>query len=329
MEGRASWLLHIINTKFTYLEGTPHIRIRIFGFVLYDNLNPKKQKIKKKKIKNIKIRKQKEEIPKSEQKKVIKKKIDKNMKEIESRTNDEAEHKKDEVFINNHKSDTIRIDQTHKQVEENVNILDKKDEDELRQQQKVRLEAPKIRVVDQEQQGVEDVQEEGAEEEKSSILKKILLKMKRWKEMISTFFIQLKKKIIKWFETLVNIKQKIGLISDFIKDELNREGFHIIYSSIKKLLKHLLPTKLKSRIVFGTGDPCSTGQALGFMGILYSFYGDKIQVIPDFENKRLEGKHEAQGRIRLITILLIVIKLMLNKRFKQLKRNFLILKEAL
>jgi hypothetical protein len=65
------------------------------------------------------------------------------------------------------------------------------------------------------------------------------------------------------------------------------------------------------------------------MGILYGFYGDRVVIIPDFENKVFEGKHYARGRIRLITLLIIVIKLISDKRFKRLKSNFLILKEAL
>jgi hypothetical protein len=181
------------------------------------------------------------------------------------------------------------------------------------------------------------------EEKKSSIYDKVKLqikmfiekikgfqrKIKKLVEKLVTFFRGLKIKILKLYETAVNIKHKKDLITSFIKDELNREGFRITYSSLKRLFKHILPTKLKSSIIFGTGDPCSTGQALGAMSILYSFYGDKVQITPDFENKRLEGKHYARGRIRLITILIIVIKLILDKRFQQLKSNFLILKEAL
>jgi Protein of unknown function (DUF2953). len=162
-----------------------------------------------------------------------------------------------------------------------------------------------------------------------SIFRRIYLKIIHMKEKIVAFFIGLKDKIIKWYDNAVNIKQKINLVSAFITDELNREGFQITFLSLKKLLKHILPTKLNSRIEFGTGDPCSTGQALGAMGILYSFYGDKIVGVPDFENKKFEGKHYAKGRIRLITILIIVIRLIVDKRFKILKSNFQILKEAL
>jgi hypothetical protein len=342
MEGRASWLLHLIHAKFSYLEGKPHIRMRIFGFVLYDNLKLKVKKTKNKKIKNKKIKRKK---VKSAVKKKNKRK---------SKTKTSAELKKEKILINDNKSDTIRIVQTHKQIEEQERNLIEKSMDELPEDlRKSEIYEEKYKQEEQHKREEEHKQEEQHKQEelrskvldvsktterqekqntqhkKISFLMKILLKIKSWKEKVLTFFRELKSKIIKWFDTVVNIKQKFSLISNFIKDELNREGFHITYHSLKKMLKHILPTKLKSKLIFGTGDPCMTGQALGLAGMLYSFYGDKIQIIPDFENARLEGKHDARGRIRLITILIIVIKLIFDKRFKQLKRNFILLKEAL
>ena len=152
---------------------------------------------------------------------------------------------------------------------------------------------------------------------------------KRTKERIVGFFKRTKEKILSIFHDLTDIQRKIGLISTFITDEKNRAGMKRTFKSLKKIIKHILPTKLRSKVIFGTGDPCSTGQLLGLCAILYSFYGDNMQITPDFQNARFEGQHYAKGRIRVITLLFIVIKLMLDKRFKQLKGNLLILKEAL
>jgi vacuolar-type H+-ATPase subunit I/STV1 len=171
--------------------------------------------------------------------------------------------------------------------------------------------------------------DDAGDNKKESLLRKLIRKCKYFIDKMTAFFKGIKSKIIKWIETIQNVKNKVNMISDFIHEEINREGLKVTLNSLKKLLKHIKPTKLRSRIIFGTGDPCSTGQALGVLGFLYSFYGDNIQIIPDFENERLEGKHYARGRIRLVTILIIVIKLILNKKFKQLKSNFQILREAL
>ncbi|MDI9508814.1 MAG: DUF2953 domain-containing protein [Clostridiales bacterium] len=152
---------------------------------------------------------------------------------------------------------------------------------------------------------------------------------KRIKEKLMGLLRRIKNKIISMIQRLIAIKHKGALIIDFIRNDVNKEGFRFTYKSLIKLLKHLLPRKLESNLIFGTGDPCSTGQALGGFALLYSFYGDKLQITPDFENKVFKGKHYARGRIRIWTLLIIIIKLLLDKRFKELKTNFQLLKEAL
>lgn len=294
VQGRAGWLFRFIFSRFSFIEGKLHICVRVFGFLLYDNLKEKSPKEKKKRTK----------------KSVKKKKATKTQKTApETLTKDSIYKSKDEE--ESKESETVSV------------ILDVGKEIMLQQDK-----------ADEHQDDTTDAAKDDdrlkiEEDEKPSFLKKILLKITKIKDKIITFFQEWINKIKKLFESATSIKQKKDLVFDFIKDELNREGFKLTYSSLRRLLKHILPTKLKSKIIFGTGDPCSTGQALGAMSILYSLYGDKIRIIPDFENSRFEGTHYARGRIRLITLLIIVIKLILDKRFKSLKRNFIILKEAL
>jgi hypothetical protein len=133
----------------------------------------------------------------------------------------------------------------------------------------------------------------------------------------------------KWMGKTKGWKEKGNLAVQFLKDEINRQGFGAIGLSLRRMMRHMAPKKLKGKIVFGTGDPCTTGQTLGVLGVLYSIYGDRIEIIPDFEEKRLEGSLMAGGRIRLITVLIIVIKLILDRRFKQLRSNWKTVKEAL
>lgn len=149
------------------------------------------------------------------------------------------------------------------------------------------------------------------------------------KSKIKAFFQKIKQKIKDFIMKLLNIKNRVGLITSFLRDEVNKEAFRITFASFLKLKKHILPTKVRSKLIFGTGDPCSTGQILGIFGVIYSFYGDKFEITPDFENKVFKGSHYVKGRIRLWTILIIVIKLLLDKRFKELKMNYQLLKEAL
>lgn len=356
VDARVNWIMHILRARVTHLEGVLHIRVKVLWFTLYDNLNPKQPRERRKKEKKSdrktkikKIRKQKADRKSS--------KTDQNMKE-ESETialdNDAkllSETKKKEQKSSIHqdegKPDIASIVKTSHSPDPNA--LTKTDSKLNLNTDKTNInEGTGTQVTNKPKQthlSGKKQEDNGSykQEERISFLKKVLMILKKLKEKIISFFTgvknkviaiknkfaELKEKVINLFKSASNLKHKIKLISDFIKDEINRQGFKITYSSLKRLIKHILPRKLKSRIVFGTGDPCSTGQALGVMSILYSFYGDKIQIIPDFEHKIFEGKHYARGRIRLITLLIIVVKLILDKRFQQLKKNYQILKEAL
>lgn len=314
IEGNVGWLLHIIGARVSHLNGELHIRLRVFWFTLYDNLKPKQPKIKK----------QKASVKKEKKRRIQKKKKTKPSQKLSGRKKQDGskDGSTEEKNISKEKN------ASENKTSENGQVI----KSEQKPGEKVygnKLVDPAIKTSSEKEKIT--LEEEISQEEKvhSSIFQIILHKIRNLKDKIIGFFRGIKNKIVNCIEKVKDINHKVSLITDFIKDELNKEGFKVTYASLKKLLKHILPTKLRSRVVFGTGDPCSTGQALGVIGILYSFYGDKIQITPDFENKVFEGKHYARGRIRLVTILIIVIKLILNKKFKQLKCNFQILKEAL
>ena len=350
LDGRAGWFFNLMHARFSYLEGKLHIRIGVLWFVLFDNLKPKKRKIKKKRrktnLKSIKLQKgvKADKEKRSEYKKQKVNQLAGNEQSIKDEAK-KASHGK-EVDLSNllikteekvKNEITEEINSEFKETTEvnndeasNINSnrdLDRafnKDTDKNTIKQK-KFEQEESIIHENGTNKEEDIRENL----KKFIFKKLFHKVIEIKNKMVAFFCNIKRKIIVAAETISGIKHKAGLIQGFIKNEINKEGFQVTFESLRKMIKHILPTKLKSRIVFGTGDPCSTGQALGVVSVLYSFYGDKVQIIPDFENKIFEGKHYAKGRIRLVTILIIVIKLIVDKRFKRLKNNFQILKEAL
>ncbi len=342
LDGRLSWLLHLIGARITHLEGKFHIRIRVLWFTLYDNLKPRLPKVKKKKrMTSIKRRNKKNaqsrKIHKNKGKnKDINEKLNKDINKSLDKDIDKGLDKDINKDINIYNQSVIsdRSSRTYEengQNKENNKMSDSTSIIEIQHETEQKKDNESLDIM---KSSLKDDQYEVKGQSlkgyaKISIFQKIINKINSIKEKVLAFFREIKQKILKWLETVTKLKNKLDLVLDFTRNEINKEGFRITYASLKRLLKHMLPTKLKSRVYFGTGDPCSTGQALAVLGFLYSIYGDKVVIIPDFENKRLEGEHIASGRIRLITILIIVIKLILNKRFKQLKNNFQILKEAL
>ena len=281
LNGTVSWLLHVFHTRISMENTEPHIRVRIFGFVIYDNEKPERHRSfgGHKKKKDAKAAAKAGETKRPDTKEAV--------YELPEEKNAAIDHTK---------------------IETRGNPIDT-------------LETPDTNFCNTERHK--------GKPKRETLWEWVLAKIRSIIKRISGFFKGLADHILKFYQSFAEQKRKAGLILDFIRDELNREGFQYTLSSVKKLLKHILPTKLRASIVYGTGDPCSTGQILGVFGMLYGLYGDKLSVTPDFESQRFAGDLDAKGRIRLITILIIVIKLMLDRRFKQLRCNLKTLKEAL
>ena len=100
------------------------------------------------------------------------------------------------------------------------------------------------------------------------------------------------------------------------------KAFKIITESLGKALKHIKPKKHYVNIIFGTGDPCSTGEILG---LIYSFAflsGINIEAIPDFEDKIFKADSYFKGRIRIFTLGIILLKAYRNDDLKKVIHKF-------
>lgn len=62
------------------------------------------------------------------------------------------------------------------------------------------------------------------------------------------------------------------------------------------LIRHLLPQTLKGTLRFGFEDPSYTGQVLAAVSPFYGVYARSFTLIPEFEEKILEGEvHTGAG----------------------------------
>ena len=115
---------------------------------------------------------------------------------------------------------------------------------------------------------------------------------------------------------LKNFRTRKDKILEFLKDEQHKSALKKSKDSLIGLLKYAGPQKVNGTVVYGTGDPCSTGMSLGAASILYARYGENIKIRPDFENKVFEAELTVRGRVRLIRFLYVLLKLYLDKDFK-------------
>lgn len=125
-----------------------------------------------------------------------------------------------------------------------------------------------------------------------------------------------KKLIIEVFRTLKKMIDAGMSLKDIITSEEGSGFVCIIKENLLYLWKKIRP-RIRGFVVFGTGDPCTTGEVLGGLSMFYAWTGRNLEIAPDFENERLETHLVIRGRITVFTLLLIAFKIMTNDDFKK------------
>ncbi len=157
---------------------------------------------------------------------------------------------------------------------------------------------------------------------------------------IKAFIEKIKELILKCRQKCYNIKDTIVEFANKAKKKYKEAKYYIkliqhpciqpalkkVWKSVKKLLKHVRPRRLKANIEFGSGDPASTMKIYGYYCMIYPFYGKKVKFLPDMENKVLNLNATLSGRVQMIQMLFFGWKLFADRNFRKLVR--LIMREV-
>jgi len=132
-------------------------------------------------------------------------------------------------------------------------------------------------------------------------LKEIVRKIKGLFEKIKNTWQNIRDKIKSAWKSICDkirmLVQKKNKIVEFIRDEAHVGAFRKVKKEAFKLLRRLNPSVVTANLRFGFEDPCTTGQALAGLSMLYPFIGEHVEVTPDFENRVLQGDIYIKGRI--------------------------------
>lgn len=137
-------------------------------------------------------------------------------------------------------------------------------------------------------------------------------------QKLSDVINNIKFKIKSIYDKIKEIITKISDYKDFLTTDEAKENIKDILKIVFDLLVYILPTKIKGSVKFGMEDPETTGKTLGIICMFYGLYGEKVDVIPDFENKVFEADLHFKGRIRLYRVLIVAYKLWKNEWIKKL-----------
>lgn len=160
--------------------------------------------------------------------------------------------------------------------------------------------------------------EDSAPEEKKSFLEKI----KAFIEKLKALPGKIKEKVVRIRSQIELLWKKKEALFEFLQEEIHILAIGKAMNTLKKMIGHMLPGKIKGSIEFGTGDPESTGKALAGLGILYAAYGKGFTVVPDFAEKRLVADVAFRGRVRFGTLLVVVLRLIRDKQVKAFYKDW-------
>lgn len=166
------------------------------------------------------------------------------------------------------------------------------------------------------------LEEIGNSQKEDTQKESFFVKIKKFFEKVKAFPGKLKEKAIRLVKNVKLLWHKKEKVIQFLQDEFHKQALGTAWSTVKKAFRHILPGKVKGHLEFGTGDPESTGKALGILGIMYAWYGKGITVVPDFYEKRVVADLTFKGRIRFGTLLMMLLSLMRDKQVKRFRKNW-------
>ncbi len=101
---------------------------------------------------------------------------------------------------------------------------------------------------------------------------------------------------------------KISSIITFIRDYENKSAFNKIKKELAGVFRYLMPDRVRGRILFGTGDPCTTGWVLGAISMFRVVYTEGLVITPDFEEKVFVADGQVKGKVRVIYFLRLFLR---------------------
>lgn len=110
------------------------------------------------------------------------------------------------------------------------------------------------------------------------------------------------------------VEEKGRKLHQFLTEPANQKSF----GHIMKILKHILPRKMKGSLEFGLADPAATGYVTALCSLAYARYGDSLEITPVFDEQVLKARVEGKGRIFLGVLLFWSARILMNKNFRDL-----------
>ena len=316
LQGEISFLFKLIYARFLYDNELSYGLKLAFHTLVSSEKKPEKKK--KKLIKEAPIKEKTKEEDKGENTVDGQTKNEQKESEAAKVKTEPVPEEKSEADI---KEDTVSEKKSESDIK-NEAILKKKSESDIGEDAK----SEKKSEMNKESASEEKILiDEKVEKEESKTVKKKTKNTKKKFNIISKIKQIIENFNAKWkafkdrFKSL-NIKK--DAIIGFLNADGTLSGAGYLLAQGKRLLKMIFPKKIEGWLRFGTGDVYTEGQYLSYLCLIYPLYGRKFEIRPEWDEEVFETDAAFSGRITMFIILLVILKVLFNKKVKLLRNNY-------
>ena len=118
------------------------------------------------------------------------------------------------------------------------------------------------------------------------------------------------------------IWENIEYYMDVIRSDTFQKAFSLCREELYSIFSYIRPRKFQADLIIGMDDPAATGKILSYYGILYPFIGGHVNIVPDFDRKRIEGSVLIKGKVRLFTFIKAALRIYFSKDIRKLLSLF-------
>jgi hypothetical protein len=133
---------------------------------------------------------------------------------------------------------------------------------------------------------------------------------------------RIKRKYQRLYQHFQTSSNKAKMLKKLWETETTQKSYRLVKTQLVRLLKHIKPRKVICDIHFGCNDPALTGEVLAGLAVVYGLSGIQLNVRPDFEQACLEGTLFIKGRVQLVLLAVIALRVFFDKYSKKTYERF-------
>lgn len=132
----------------------------------------------------------------------------------------------------------------------------------------------------------------------------------------------MKERIQKIGASVRGVLERKDAFLEFWNLEAHRRAREAILKEVRYLWKKFRPKKIEGKVTFGFDDPALTGLCMGGVGMFCAWYPERLQILPDFEKKILEGDVRIRGKVRFYVLVRILWNVYFNQDIRHMYKNW-------